>query len=153
MVEFALAFPVLIVLVLGLLEFGNALGISHALTGFSREAANNASRGVPLDSVVNVTEAQGSSIALGARGGVIASRVDMEAGGPVVREQVASQGWQGRSRVADVDSLATTLEGIDLTPGNSYWVVELFYDYKPMGPFDRLYNMVAPDVIYRRSLF
>ena len=45
LVEVAIMLPALLLLLLGLIEFGNILVTSLAMTGYSREGANIAARG------------------------------------------------------------------------------------------------------------
>ena len=153
LVEMAVILPVLLIVLLGLVEFGNALAISHAMTGYSREGANIAARGTSLDTVVAVLAAQGQEIDLEARGGVIASRLQVENGLPVVKEQVASPGWTNQTRVAAVDSVAHSFSGSGLLEGQSYWVVEVLYVYEPLGPVAPALGPLLPTVLYRWSLF
>ncbi len=48
LVEFSLALPIILIILLGMVEFSNAYDRVHGLAGLSREGANIASRGTAL---------------------------------------------------------------------------------------------------------
>ncbi len=83
--------PLMLFLFLGMLEIGNALAVSHSLSRLSREAANIASRGTSLDTVLTVAASNGRDIHLGERGGLVVSRIGVRNQGVEVLAQVASQ--------------------------------------------------------------
>lgn len=151
--EFALIAPVLLIIVLGLVEVARAYDVIHSMTGLGREAANIAVRGEELDAVVTVTMQNGDEIRLAGNGGVIASRVVVESGIPVVREQVASDGYVERSRVGLTGFTALGLDGIGLVEGQTVFAVEVFYDYRAVTPLKALVGAVIPEELYERAVF
>ena len=89
-VEMAMVLPLLLVVALGIVEFGSMFGISHTLTSLGREGANIAARGAPLDTINALMLENGSEIDLAAHGGSIVSRVVVEDSVPTIAEQVAT---------------------------------------------------------------
>src|SRR5687767_2694116 len=100
-VETAIVGGMLLMLALGVVEFGSAYSAAHTLSGLSREGANLAARGTTLGESIAVTMENGGDLGLSERGGAIASRIVMEDGTPVLEEQVASGSYAGQSRIAD----------------------------------------------------
>ena len=151
--EFALVLPLILFLFLGMIELGNALAVSHSLSKLSREGANIASRGTSLDTVLNVVARTGDDIRLSERGGSVVSRVEIRADGPRVLEQVATPGFARLSEMGEVGERPVLLASIDLQPGNTHYVVEVFYYYEPVTPFARLFKTALQEPIYDRAVF
>lgn len=145
--------PLMLFLFLGMLEIGNALAVSHTLSRLSREGANIASRGTALDTVLTVLSYNGEDIDLGERGGSIVSRIGVRTGGLRILDQVASPGLKNRSRLGTVGSNPVSFASYGLEPGNTHYVVEIFYHYRPITPFARLFESALPDPIYERAVF
>ncbi len=152
-VEFLLALPILLVVMFGILEFGNLFDVAHTMSGLGREGANIAARGTALDTVLQVTMANGSAIQLGGNGGVVATEITVQNGNPLVTNQLASTGYVGRSKIGPVGTMAAGLGSTVLTDGQSYYAIEVFYDYKPFTPLRQLVSSVVPDTLYDRTVF
>ncbi len=153
LVELVLVLPVLLTVAFGVLELGMLLDMDHSIAGLSREGANLAARGASLDSVLYVTVLNRQLIGLDDDGGVIASRVDVQGGVPMVTAQLASYGYVGLSRLGGLGSPASDLVGQGLTNGKPYFVVEVFAPYHPFTPLAGLVHSIVPDTLYDRSLF
>lgn len=153
LVELVLTLPILLIVVFGILEFGNVLDAGQSMTGLSREGASIAARGVSLDSVVQVTAANGSNWGLSSRGTVIASRLVVQGGTPMVAEQRTVGGLGALSRVGPDGGLATAWQGGALVDGQTYYVVEVFLPYKPFTPLRGFVSALIPDTLYERALF
>ena len=151
--EFALVLPLLLFLFLGMVEIGNALSVSYTLSKLSREAANIASRGTSLDTVLTVVASSGQDIKLARRGGSVVTRLEIGSDGPVVLEQVASPGFEDRSRLGGVGNSPVSFASYGLETGNTQYVVEIFYYYRPITPFARIFQGAFPDPIYERAVF
>lgn len=151
--EFAMVLPLLLFLFLGMVEIGNALAVSHNLSKLTREGANLASRGTSLDTVITVLSSTGRDIRLDRRGGSIVSRVEIRAAGPVILDQVATAGFETQSRLGGVGDAAVALASANLESGNTHYVVEILYHYRPVTPFARLFESALKDPIYERAVF
>jgi len=153
LVELALVLPILLFILLGVIEFGNAFGISHALTGLSRERANLAARGASLPQVTGVVITNGTDINMPGLGGAIASRVVVTSGTPTVTDQFV-QGATGATKVGAIGATAASLQGIaGLSEGRVLFVVELFYDYKPITPLSGVLGPILPAQLYESAVF
>ena len=151
--ELVLVLPVLLTLTFGILELGTLLDRSHSITGLSREGANLAARGASLDSVLLVTVLNGRAIGLDDGGGVVASRIDVQGGVPMITAQLASPGYVGQSRIGALGSPADDLVGQGLTNARTYYMVEVFAPYHPFTPLEGFVDSIVPDTLYDRSLF
>jgi hypothetical protein len=102
LVELVMVTPLLMLVIFGILEFGNILDSQQTVSYLSRVGASMASRGVSFDAVMGATLDNGAGIQLEDRGGLVLSRLVVEDGVPNVREQVASLGYAGASRLGVV---------------------------------------------------
>ena len=133
--EFAIALPVILMILLGMVEFANAYDRVHGLAGLSREGANIAARGTALTEVMNVMMTNGRTLSVDTDGGAVISRIVVRQGVPEVEAQLAK--W-----IADAG----------LAEGSTHYTVELFLAYQPVTPVAKLLG-VAPSLLYERALF
>ena len=152
-VELAMVLPLLLVILLGTIEFGRAFELKHAIGGLSREAANLAARGTSLTQAVAVTLANGADLRLSEEGGVVASTVVAANGRVTVEDQVASPGYDGRTKIGLKGAQVTGIDVSGLTSGESLSVVEVFYDYSTVTPLPGLTRAVFPQELYERTVF
>jgi hypothetical protein len=152
-VEFAIVTPLLLMLVLGVIEYGNVFSNVHTLASLSREGANLASRGATLPVVVDNVMGNGADIGLSSRGGVVASRLIVSGGAATVDEQVASTGYAGQSHVGEAKGPATGTGTWGLQEGQVVYVVELFYRYDTVTPLEAVVGIGVPDTLYERAIF
>lgn len=151
--ETAIVLPFLLVIVLGIVEFGSAFGSQHSLTSIGREGASIAARGASLDEVNDLMIESGAEIGLDDKGGAITSRIVVEEGVPMVREQVASRGYNNRSRLGREKKPAAGLSQIAKAEGATFYVVELFLINRDRTPLQRFKGIVVPDTLYSRAVF
>jgi hypothetical protein len=152
-VEAAILTPILLLILLGLIESGNGLSVKHKATTLSREGANLASRGSSLDETLAVVMSNGAEIALSSRGGAIVSRVVVEDGEPIIRGQVAPEGFETPSRLGALNEVATPFEGLGLAEGQVVHAVEVLVGYQPVTPLAVLFPGAVTDLIYERAVF
>jgi len=153
LVEAALILPLLLILVLALIESGNGLSIKHKMAVLTREGANIASRGSSLQETLDVVMNGGAEIDLSAKGGAIISRIVVTGGTPVVANQLASSGFEERSRLGLPDSTSVALESIPLAEGQVLYAVEIIFDYEAMTPLAGLFARAVTDEVYERAIF
>ena len=153
LVEMAIVLPILLVVVLGIVEFGSMFGTQHTLTSLGREGANIAARGAPLDTVNALMLENGAGIDLAGHGGSIVSRVVVEDSVPTIAEQVATGDYAGQSRMGNPGQPATGLDQLVGAEGVSFYVVELIYVYDDRTPLARAFGNFVPDVLYSRAIF
>jgi len=151
--EFALVLPIILIILLGMVEFSNAYDRVHGLAGLSREGANIAARGTALSEVLSTVTANGETLKMSANGGAIVSRLVVQGGVPVVMASVSTSGYDGKTRVVEADEPATWISTAGFAEGSTHYAVEVFLTYEPVTPLGRLYKAVAPQVLYERAVF
>ena len=152
-IEFALVLPLILIILLGMVEFSNAYDRTHGLAGLSREGANIAARGTGLNEVLATVLADGQTLRLSAEGGVIVSRLVIQDGQPVVMAQITTLGYEASSRLTDVNGSAAWISGAGFAEGSTHYSVEVFLTYSPITPLARLIRVVMPSVLYERAVF
>lgn len=145
--------PLMLFLFLGMIEVGNALAVSHTLGRLTREGANIASRGTSLDTVLTVVAYNGQDIHLDERGGSVVSRIAVRTDGVEILAQTASPGFDEHSRLGTIGADPVSFASYGLEAGNTHYVVEIFYTYKPITPFARLFKSALPEPLYERAVF
>jgi len=151
--EFALVLPIILMILLGMVEFSNAYDRVHGLAGLSREGANIAARGTALSEVLTTVVANGETLQMSGNGGAIVSRVVVQDGQPVVMSQIASTGYEDESRIMDADSAAVWISMAGFAEGSTHYAVEVFLTYEPITPLGQMFQTVTPPVLYERAIF
>jgi len=151
--ELALMLPFLLVMLLGLIEFGTALDRTHSLSTLSREGASIASRGASIDTVANVVVLNGADIQLDSMGSVIVTEVQVTAGAPMIRAQAVAGGFTATSRLGSVGDRAAALDSLGLITGQRHYAVEIFYRHEPITPVRHVLGFGVPPVLYDRTVF
>ena len=151
LVELTMVTPIMLLVVFGIIEFGSILDSQQAMSHLTREGANIASRGAPLDTVLAVTLRNGADIELDTRGGAVVSRVLVEGGVPNVDYQVASAGYAGASQLGNPGD--PVMAGLNLAEGVNVYVVEVFYDRPTMTPVQNFFSGSLPSTMYDRAVF
>ncbi|MFQ5528797.1 MAG: TadE/TadG family type IV pilus assembly protein [Gemmatimonadota bacterium] len=151
--ETAIILPFLLVLALGVVEFGSVFGTSHTLTSLGREGANIAARGAPLDTVNALMLENGAEINLMSHGGSITSRIVVQDSVPTIAAQGATDTYAGRSRLGNPGEPAAGLSSLAGAEGASFYVVELFYVYDDRTPLGSILKTSVPDTLYTRAVF
>lgn len=151
--EFALALPVILVILLGMVEFANAYDRVHGLAGLSREGANIAARGTGLNEVLTTVMANGETLKMSGKGGAIVSRLVVQDGQPVVMAQVSTEGYDQKTRLTEADQAAAWISTAGFSEGSTHYAVEVFLTYEPVTPLGQIYDAVAPPILYERAVF
>lgn len=143
--EFALALPLLMILILGGIETANLVLTHQQVSRLASVAADNAARYKP-----SISEADVRKLLLGSK--LASSAIDLQARGRLiissVTENAAKDGyrirWQrcegglavqsefGPQEPADAPQQFDTIDGMLLTPGSNVMFAEAVYDYKPL---------------------
>lgn len=154
LVEFSLALPVILIILLGLVEFSNAYDRVHGLAGLSREGANIAARGTALSEVLTTVVADGETLKMSANGGAIVSRLVVQSGQPVIMAQIATDGYDKKTRITDSDTTAASwIATAGFAEGSTHYAVEVFLHYEPVTPLGQMFKAVTPPVLYERAVF
>lgn len=151
--EFAMVLPVVMLVFLGMVELGNAYDRVHGLAAISREGANIAARGTPLAETLDAAVLNGQALGLGTSGGVIASRLVIVDGVAIVDEQLATDGFEETSRLAEVDDPADLVTDAGYRDGTTLYAVEVFLAYQPVTPVGHFLDDLLPNFLYERAVF
>jgi TadE-like protein len=152
-VEFALALPVILIILLGMVEFGNAYDRVHGLASLSREGANIAARGTALNEVLTTVMADGETLRMSGNGGAIVSRIVVDQGQPTVMARTATDGYDDQSRILNQTTTVDWIADAGFSEGSTHYAVEVFLVYEPVTPIGRLFQAVTPPVLYERAVF
>ncbi len=141
LIELTLMFPLMLLMVYGVVEVGQIISTYLTLTHTTREGANLASRGTPpntaLDAIIlaadptirNDNQSQWR---------IIYSEIIQQAGGPPgppytyeISDQILRGNFAHSSKIGAVGAIVT-IPGIEnVGPGQTFKVIEVFYDYGP----------------------
>ncbi len=150
--ETAMILPFLLVLALGVVEFGTMFSTRHTLTSLGREGANIAARGTPLDTVNALMLESGAQISLDALGGSITTHVVVEDSVPMIQAQAATPAYHNRSRLGRRGQPAQGLGSLAGAEGGNFYVVELFYVRERKTPIWSLLEGLAGGNSRRASI-
>lgn len=151
--EMAIVLPFLLVIMLGVVEFGSMFGAQQTLTSIGREGANIAARGASLDTVNALVLESGSEIDLETKGGAISSLIVVQDSVPRIVQQVTSAGYATMSHLGQQGDPAAGLGQVAGDEGASFYVVEVFYAPGDVTPLRRLLGESVPETLYSRAVF
>lgn len=151
--ELVMVTPLLLLVLLGIIEFGGLLDSQQTLSGLSREGANIASRGTAIDTVLAVTMNNGATIGLDTRGGAVVSRLTVSGGAAQIEDQRASPGYTASSRLGAAGDEVAEVTSLGLSNGVTVYAVEVFLTRPPSTPIGSFFGGTIPDVLYDRAIF
>jgi Flp pilus assembly protein TadG len=154
-VELAISALFLLLMVFGVIDFGRALLMRHAITSMSREAANLESRGTPMSTTLQATIDTSGAANLGVNGYVILTAVERDQRGRLsITKQLAGGGIPQASRVGIPGSADVTLPntGVPLR-GQTLYVAEIFVRFSPVTPIGNLIDATLPPMLYDVAYF
>jgi Flp pilus assembly protein TadG len=155
-VEFAMVATLVLMLLLAIIDFGRALNYLQVMVGLTRQGSNLASRGTSLAQSAAAVVAGSAPLNLSNNGEVTVTSVAKINNVNTITGQ-ASQGGisctskigQGVGNRATVPSAAATM----LQNGQTIFVTELCYSYRPITPIGNLVKMVMPPTLYEAAYF
>ena len=180
LVEFALVTPFLLLLVLGVIEFGYALYEGHNVAKLAREGANMISRRTSLEDALNVLmeAANGPPVELAAGGRLMLSVVEANGSGEYImtnRISVGSlsvieapsafldppsseYGSAPDYEAYDIDSAAIKIfgdlpNGLTLDPGEVIYVSEVYTEHTFLTPFEAFWGETFPNTLYASAIY
>jgi Flp pilus assembly protein TadG len=150
-----IAIPVMIVL-LAVIDFGRALNYMQTMVGLSREGSNIASRGATPAAAAAAIVAGDAPLDIENSGDVIITAVSKVNNANVITGQAAKGGISCVSKIGTgVGSSATMPPSADamLQSGETIYVTEVFYAYKPITPIGNLMTIIMPSTLYESAFF
>lgn len=156
-VEMALILPIMLVLLFGVVDFGRIVLIRQVMINVTREAANLASRGTPLEDAITAVQMSSSPLDLETNGFVILTEVFRDSNGAVkIRKQVSSGSRPGTSAVGSAVGGPASLPPTP-TPippaGETLYIAEVYYHSLPITPLGGLIDSTIGDTFYDSAYF
>ena len=154
--EFAVAATVLLVLLLAVVDFSRAIYDLQVMVGLTRQGSNLASRGDTLPQAASAVIAGDAPLNLVNNGEVIVTSVMNVGGVDQITGQASQGGTTNNSKIgtaigatAKVPAAAATM----LQPGQTIYITEVFFTYKPITPIGNFVKMVLPSTLYEVAYF
>jgi Flp pilus assembly protein TadG len=154
--EFALITPLMLVLMLTIIDFGRAIHFMQVMANLSRQGSNLASRGTTLPASAAAVISGDAPLNLTNNGEVIVTSVANIGAAYIITGQASQGGVRGTSKVgtgvgsrASIPSSAAAM----LAPGQTIFVTEIFYSFKPVTPIANLLRLVMPSSLYEAAYF
>jgi Flp pilus assembly protein TadG len=163
LVEFALIGSMMLILVLGVIDFGRAIFYKEVLSDLSRTGSNLASRG-PCDTLnaclttaANAVITEPSDLNMAANGLVIVTAVQANSTGTTntIIGQVSQGGISGSSKIGSLNGpVNLPVTATPLPPANqTIYVTEVFYKFTPITPIGKFMTIVFPSTLYDVAYF
>jgi Flp pilus assembly protein TadG len=154
--EFAIALPVLLILVMATVDFGRYVYNMQIVNDLAREGAMLVSRGATYDQTFTATFGADAPLDIENYGSVIVSRIRRQSAGnpqPWIFDQESAGAVIGASRVG-VEGGPANLPDIDeLETGVTMMAVEVSHQFVPLFPIDALGLDVYEDSVYNAAIF
>ena len=156
MTEFAIALPILLLLVMATVDFGRYIYNMQIVNDLSREAAMLVSRGATYDQTFTATFGADAPLDVQNYGSIIVSRIRRQSAGnpqPWIFDQQSAGAVVGASRLG-VEGGPANLRDIDeLEIGVTMMAVEVSHQFVPLFPIDALGLDVYEDSVYNAAIF
>lgn len=157
LVEFTLCLSLLLILSLGLIDFSMMIFDKQQMSGLTRQGSDLASRGTALTTTVSALGTQGASLNIGAQGRIIVTAVaNVNNKAQVIEQSESSTGitvtsaiGTGVGSAATMPSSASTI----LNAGQTIYVTEIFYSYKPITPVGNFLKTSLASTMYENGYF
>ena len=156
MAEFAIALPVLLLLVMATVDFGRYVYNMQIVNDLAREGAMLVSRGATYDQTFTATFGADAPLDIENYGAIIVSRIRRQSAGnpqPWIFDQQSAGAVIGASRIG-VEGGPANLPDIDeLETGVTMMAVEVSHQFVPLFPIDALGLDVYEDGVYNAAIF
>jgi Flp pilus assembly protein TadG len=155
-VEFALIAGLMLVLVCMVIDLSRAIHDEQLMSSLSRQGSNLASRGTTLSDSAAAVLGASASLDLGDSGEVILTSVTNINHVYTITDQFSEGGISQSSKVGTgVGTTATmpTSAASALQLGQTLYVTEIFYSYRPITPIQNLLKILMPSTLYQVAYF
>lgn len=155
--ELAVLLPIVLLVILGVVDFGRLVYAHQVLGDLSREAANLVSRGATVEESFAAASFANGPISVTAHGGMIVSTIRRRAADdptPWVFDQTMRGGVLSvRSRVGARGAAAAVPNLDALEPGVTLFAVEMLHGFAPLFPVKQLGLNFYPEFVYEAAFF
>ena len=157
LVEFALIVVIMLILVMGLVDYARVFHTRQVITALSREGSNLASRGTAMTNVCATLVVSARPLDINASGYIILSQVVRTSSGTLVlTNQVTRGGLISGSKIgtrgATGSAVHLPVAGLPTT-NQSLMVTEVYYRFTPSTPIGKLLGLASPTGLYDVSYF
>jgi hypothetical protein len=156
-VEFAMVVVIMLLLLMGIVDYGRIMMTRQVLVNVTREGSNLACRGVGTTNVVNTLVISAQPLNIASNGYVILSTVTRDSSGIAhVIAQVTSGGMISTSKVGRVgySGSAVHLPNNQVPQTNqSIYVTEVFYRFQPATPIGNFLRTSLNGSLYDAAFF
>lgn len=155
--ELSLIIVVMLVLLMGLIDYGRVFHTRQVITALSREGSNLAARGVVLTNICSTLVVSAQPLKISTNGYIILSQVYRNSSGVlVVTNQVKQGGWVSVSKIgvkgATGSAVHLPVAGLPDT-NQSLMVTEVYYKFTPSTPIGKFLGLASPSGLYDASYF
>jgi len=155
-VEFALIAGLMLVLVCMVIDLSRAIHDEQLMSGLSREGSNLASRGTTLSDSATAVLGASASLDLSDSGEVIITSVTNINHVYTITDQFSEGGISQTSKVGTGVGTTATMPASAasaLQLGQTLYVTEIFYSYRPITPIQNLLKILMPSTLYQVAYF
>ena len=155
-VEFTAVVLMMLIMALGLIDFGRAIYEMQVITNLTGEGSNLASRGTDFADTITAVIGGAAPLDLNNKGKVILTAVYNNDGNYRITQQLSQGGFAVNSRIGQgVGSPATLpVTAVPIPqPNQTLFVTEVFYSYQPITPIGTLLNILLPSTMYDVAYF
>jgi len=156
LLEFIIVVALMVAVVMLMVDFGRALNYQQVMIGLSRQGSNLASRGNTLAESADAVLIGSMPLDLAHQGSVIVTSVTNLNNVNRISGQVWRGGLSSASKVGSgVGSTATVPAGAAsmIQPGQTIYITEVFYAYRPITPVGRMLRFAMPATLYEAAYF
>ncbi len=149
LVEFAIAALMVIILVLGLIDFGRAIYDQQVITNLTGEGCSLSSRGTTLTDTASAVVLSAAPLNLSTSGRVIVTSIYNNSGTLQITGQVSQGGISATSRVGTMGGIAHLPSAAVPQPSQTVFVTEVYYQYSPITHIGKLLSTsILPTQLY-----
>lgn len=158
MLEFVALVTVALLVLFATIDFGRAMYDLQVMSGLSRQGGNLASRGSTASDAASAVIAGQAPLNLSAGGEVIMTSILDNKGIYTITDQASLGGMKPApsSKLGTGIGNTATLSPAEqsmLQSGQSIYVAEVFYSFRPVTPIGNLLKVALPSTLYEAAYF
>ncbi len=155
-VEFTAVVLMMLMLALGLIDFGRAIYEKQVITNLTGEGSNLASRGTDFADTITAVIGGAAPLDINNKGKVIVTAVYNNNGNYRITQQLSQGAYSANSRIGQGVGFPATLPITAVPipqPKQTLYVTEVFYSYQPITPVGKMLNVLLPATMYDAAYF
>jgi len=157
LLEFALVAVIMLLLLMGMIDYGRIMMTRQTLINITREGSNLAARGVGITNVVDTMVISAQPLNITSNGFIILSTVSRDSSGiPRLIAQVTRGGMVSTSKIGVVGATGPDvhLPSTQVPQTNmSVYITEVFYRFRASTPVGNLLGRSMDGILYDAAYF